>query len=245
MKYSIGLKTDPGPKTRNEDTMLAVVPTEQRDTVLLVVADGMGGANAGDLASREAVNVLHAQLIEKGAPERDTAAERLVEAIKLANVSVYEHSQSSPDLDGMGSTVVAALILKDSFWVAHVGDSRAYLIRGGEPRQITEDHTWVRSQVRDGKITQEQADRLHMNHVLDRALGPDSAVNVDVWADDTLEPGDVLVLCSDGLSGVVTPERIAAVVADNTAQQAAETLVNIALAEGTRDNVSAIVFRFH
>lgn len=244
MKLSIGHKTDPGPrKGGNEDSLLAVIPPSHPDMALLVVADGMGGAKGGEHASYEAVTVIQKQLLERDLPTPQDASERLRAAVTAANLSIHTKGSNEPEMEGMGCTVVVAIVIDGAFWVASVGDSRAYHIRGSQVRQLTDDHTWVSQQVRDGVLTKEQAARHSLRHVLDRALGAETAVDVDVFAKDALQSGDVLLLCTDGLYGVLDGATLAQIVGDLTAQEAAEKLVAAALAAQTRDNVSAVVLR--
>jgi protein phosphatase len=244
MTYSIGINTNTGPKARNEDSVLVAIPEDTAHAVLMIVADGMGGAKAGHLASQQTVQVLKNVIIDRGLPTRESASQRLREAIEAANSSVHATGKSSPDYEGMGSTVVTVLVMGNTYWVAHVGDSRAYMIRDEQIKQLTQDHTWVTTQIRDGKLTQKQADDLQLGHVLDRALGPEGDVQIDLFTDDVLSSGDILVLCSDGLSGVVEPEEIAEIACSHPAQAAADLLVEKALAYDTRDNVSVVVFQF-
>ena len=143
----------------------------------------------------------------------------------------------------MGCTVVVVLTLDDTYWVASVGDSRVYLVRDNQAYQLTDDHTWVNARVREGVLTAEQAANHSLRHVLDRALGTRPSVEVDIRPDEYLEMDDVLVLCTDGLYGVVSDEEIAAITSQLDAQMAAQKLVEVALAAPTHDNVSVVVLR--
>lgn len=244
MKLSIGLKTDPGPREgANQDSILGMVSETSPTVALLVVADGMGGAKAGEHASQEAVAVIKKNLVEAGLPTVENARDRLREAVTLANQSIYEKSHSSPDMEGMGCTVVIALVIDDVYWIASVGDSRAYLVRGNENYQLTDDHTWVNARVREGLLTPEQAANHSLRHVLDRALGTEATIEVDVWPDDVLETGDVIILCTDGLYGVLEDESIVELATQPSAEEAADALVNKALVAQTHDNTSVVVLR--
>jgi len=244
MKYSVGLSTDPGPRSGvNQDSASVSVPKEKPSSVLLVVADGMGGANAGDYASQQAVSTIKEELLKDNLPHPEFVPHRLQEAITLANQKIFDRSSTSPDMHGMGCTVVVAVVLDDTFWVASVGDSRAYLIRNGSVKQLTEDHTWVNAQVRVGLLTPEQAANHDLSHVLERAVGTDTEVEVDILADDILETDDVLVLCSDGLYNVVEDTSMAALIDGLSAQEAADLLLKSALEAPARDNVTVAVLR--
>lgn len=244
MKLSIGLRTDPGPREgQNQDTILGILLEGPPQLALLIVADGMGGAKGGAHASQEAVTVIREHLIDREFPTASEVPQRLLEAITAANTSIYQKGLSSPELEGMGCTVVVALVVDDVYWIASVGDSRAYLMRGSDSRQLTDDHTWVNARVREGLLTPEQAASHSLRHVLDRALGADKAIEVDVWPDDVLEEGDIILLCSDGLYSVLDDERIRKLVAGKSATEAADALVREALDMPTHDNVSVAVLR--
>jgi protein phosphatase len=244
MKLGIGFKTDPGPREgHNQDTILAVIPEGRPDAALLIVADGMGGAKAGEQASREAVRVLQSYLLDQGLPAPEEAPARLLEAITAANASIHAKGLSSPDMEGMGCTIVVALVLDDTFWIASVGDSRAYLVRGSQIHQLTTDHTWVNARVREGLLTPEQAAKHSLRHVLDRALGTKSTVEIDVWPDEVLEEDDILVLCTDGLYNVLDRRVIAEIASSYPPQEAAEALVDRALRAPATDNVSVVILR--
>ncbi len=244
MRLSIGLQTDPGPrKGENQDSVLAVVPQDRPDLGLAIVADGMGGAKGGATASREAITVLRRELLEAEPLTRENAPSRLMAAITHANTSIHVKGLDSADMQGMGCTVVVALVIDHVFWIASVGDSRAYLVRKDVVTQLTEDHTWVRQQVRDGVLTHEQAATHSLRHVLERALGADQTIEVDVWPGHAVEPGDVLVLCSDGLYGVLDEEAICEIASHYPPQEAADRLLDRALRAPARDNVSVVVLR--
>src|SRR5690348_14154698 len=244
MKLSLGLKTDRGPREgENQDSIMGVVIDGPPRVALAIVADGMGGAKAGEHASQEAVKVVHEYLMGDGLPTVENAAARLREAITLANKSIYDKGKSSSEMEGMGCTVVVALVIEDVYWIASVGDSRAYLVRDAESHQLTDDHTWVNARVREGLLTPEQAANHSLRHVLDRALGTETSIEVDVWPDDVLEEGDILMLCTDGLYGVLEDGEIEKLIADRSPEDAAEALVDHALNAPTHDNTSVIVLR--
>jgi PPM family protein phosphatase len=244
MNLSLGLKTDRGPREgENQDSIMAVIMEGPPRVALAIVADGMGGAKAGERASQEAVSVVYDYLVGNGMPTVENAATRLREAIILANKSIYDKGKTSSDMEGMGCTVVVALVIDDVYWIASVGDSRAYLVRNAESHQLTDDHTWVNARVREGLLTPEQAANHSLRHVLDRALGTETSIEVDVWPDDVLEEGDVLLLCTDGLYGVLEEGDIPSLVAERTSEEAAEALVDRALNAPTHDNTSVIVLR--
>jgi serine/threonine protein phosphatase PrpC len=242
MKLNIGLRTDAGPREgQNQDSVLAYHVDGPPNVAILIVADGMGGARAGERASQEAVAVIKEALIDNGLPTADDAQSRLHQAVSLANAMIHEKSKSSAEMEGMGCTVVVALVIDDVYWIASVGDSRAYLIRNNETRQLTDDHTWVNARVREGLLTPEQAANHSLRHVLDRALGTEDSIEIDVWPDDLLEEGDTLVLCTDGVYGVLDSNIIAKLAVQSSADEAAAALIDQALKSETHDNASVVV----
>ena len=225
-------RTDTGLQRRgNEDSSYARPP-------VFVVADGMGGAQAGEVASRIAV-----QAFEEGLPEVGSAEERLAARVHEANSRIYERSHSMRELDGMGTTVTAALLDDEHVAIAHVGDSRAYLFRDGELRRLTQDHSLVDELVRQGKLTEEQAAEHPQRSIITRALGPEATVEVDTWS-YAARAGDVVLLCSDGLTSMISEARIGEVLTGAPGlAAAAEQLIRDANAAGGRDNITVILFR--
>lgn len=215
-------------RTQNEDSF--VVGGD-----LFAVCDGMGGALAGEVASETACRFLM-QLGSEGEP-----AERLREVVRQANAEILKLSTEQPGMTGMGTTLTAAVRQGDSLVLAHVGDSRAYLLRDGALRQITEDHSLVAEMVRQGRLTLEQAMVHPHRSVITRALGTEEGVEPDVTT-VSLEVGDRLVLCSDGVSGLVPEDRLRQILAGGEEPQAtAHELVKEALAHGGDDNATVVV----
>jgi protein phosphatase len=221
------------------------------DFVLAVVADGMGGAVAGEEASRMAVEAIQEGLSIRentsteafGTMDDDMLADKLRAAIHTANDHIMQRATAFPELKGMGTTVTLALVRKNHTIVAHVGDSRAYLIDGYDHsvNQITADHSFVEALLAAGHITEEQAEAHPMRNVLYRALGQADNVDVDVYFSH-LHIGDRLVLCSDGLTRHVKAHEIADIaLASPNPDVASQKLVDLANARGGEDNVSVIV----
>jgi serine/threonine protein phosphatase PrpC len=227
-------RTDVGrQRERNEDALLAL-------TRVFAVADGMGGHRAGEVASATALEPL-AALDTADLGDEDAARTALVEAVLAANRAVASRAQDEPDLEGMGTTLTAVLVHDGLAHVAHVGDSRAYLWRGGALPQLTDDHTLVQALVDQGRITADQARVHHSRSVITRAIGVGAEVEVDVLA-VPLAPGDRLLLCSDGLSGVVDDGAIAEVLAAHADGDAATAaLVEAANAGGGPDNITVLL----
>jgi len=200
---------------------------------LFAVADGMGGHRAGEVASATALEALRAAV---------AAGRPLDEALELANDAVYEKSTDDPSMAGMGTTLTAGMAVEnDLFLIGHVGDSRAYLVRGPEMEQVTDDHSLVEELVRDGKLTPEQAAVHPQRSIITRALGVADGVEIDLYP-VVLEPGDRIVLCSDGLSSMVRDPVIARIVRrEPEPTRAAEALVDAANEAGGEDNITAVV----
>ena len=244
MRLSVGLGTDPGPREGvNQDSALAVLAPDRPDAALLIVADGMGGHKSGERASQQAVQIVYDHVLGQGLPTPADVRSRIRKAIQAANLAIHQQGRTSEALEGMGCTVVVALIMGDQYWVASVGDSRAYLVQDRVIRQLTEDHTWVNARVQEGLLTPDEAAIHSLRHVLDRALGPEEEVEVDCSPPHTLEAGDVLVLCSDGLYDVVSERVVAWAAANHPAQEAAEVLIARALDAPAHDNVTVAVLR--
>ena len=225
-------KTDTGRQRRdNEDSALARAP-------VFAVADGMGGAQAGEVASRIAIEAFEPPLPDEGTPE-----ERLAERVREANRKIYERSRAEHESAGMGTTLTAAYLDHGALAIAHVGDSRAYMFRDGVLRRLTQDHSLVDELVRRGKLTEEQAAEHPQRSIITRALGPEPEVEVDTWS-YSAKAGDVLLLCSDGLTSMVSEERVAEILATaDSLDHAADQLIAEANEAGGRDNITVVLFR--
>ena len=210
--------------------------TLARKGMLYIVADGMGGHEAGDTASRMATRTVMREYYSDPSPD---VTQSLKRAIQIANAEIYNEAQS-PEYEGMGTTLVAAVLKGDRLFVANVGDSRAYLIHGQRIKQITRDHSWVVEQVRAGIITEEEARSHEHRHLLTRSLGGKAAIVVDLFH-EKLKPGDAVLLCSDGLTEEVWEEEIGQIVASHRPQEATNQLIDLANQRGGSDNITAIV----
>ncbi|HEX2030944.1 MAG TPA: Stp1/IreP family PP2C-type Ser/Thr phosphatase [Actinomycetota bacterium] len=233
MRFRAGAHTDVGRvREGNEDGFMA-------DDPLFAVADGMGGHQGGEVASRLALEALG-----RGAPRSPGDGDpsgRLAEVVREANLAVLEKASTDPALHGMGTTLTAVVAGDQRIHLAHVGDSRAYLLRDGQLRRLTKDHTVVERMVEQGRLTPEEAEIHPQRSILTNALGVDADIRVDEATHD-IRPGDRLLLCSDGLTGMVGEEEIAAILTDNADPQvAAEALVAAANEAGGQDNITALV----
>lgn len=243
----IGARTDVGRMRKNNEDNFKVVP----ELNLFVLSDGMGGEAHGEVASQMAVEGV-AEHFANYKPGSSTAAVnsglsecsiRLVSAVRAANRSIFDLASKNPTHRGMGATVVAACVEGQRLSLAHVGDSRAYLLRDGALQQLTNDHSLVAEQVRRGILTQAQAEESDMASVLTRAMGID--INVDVDVDEhILMPKDALLMCSDGLTRMVTdPEIASTLLTVLDPQHAVDRLVELANENGGADNVTVVVVR--
>lgn len=231
-----GFKTDPGAtRLNNEDTVYV-----NEGLGLFVVADGMGGHNAGEVASYQAVEAIVSS-IQAGLDSGRSTAAVVRQAVVDANREVFRNSLTDPWWNEMGTTVVLALFRGDRVLVSHVGNSRAYLIKNGTIQQLTEDHTFVAEWVKEGSITSQEARTHKARHGLTMALGVEDEVepDTDEWPWDG---SGYLLLCSDGLTEALEDIEILEIVTRATAPaEACETLVERAKARGSRDNISVII----
>ena len=210
---------------------------------LAVVCDGMGGAKSGNVASRLATDVFIREVKRTWNASLDDDALRrmLVDAVELANRAVYEHAQLSEDFSGMGTTLVAAFVKTDLAIAVNVGDSRAYLLREQGVTRITEDHSVVQLMVRRGEITEEEAKDHPYRNIITRALGTDDSVSCDVFT-LRVAPGDAILLCSDGLSNLLTDQELLfEVVHAVHKEQCCQHLIEIAKDRGAPDNITAVL----
>ncbi|MFC5471922.1 Stp1/IreP family PP2C-type Ser/Thr phosphatase [Cohnella suwonensis] len=208
-----------------------------------IVADGMGGHRAGDVASAMAVDSLVQSLQAAGAKLTiANGAEALREMVSEANRTIYDTASLNDQYHNMGTTVVVALLDGNTGIIAHIGDSRAYRLRAGRLEQLTEDHTLVNELTKSGQISAEEAARHPRRNVLTRALGTDREVEADIGSIDW-HAGDTLLLCSDGLSGLVEPADVSAALGEPGGQleHRAQRLVDLAMAAGGDDNITVVL----
>ncbi|MGD2134654.1 MAG: Stp1/IreP family PP2C-type Ser/Thr phosphatase [Gemmatimonadales bacterium] len=216
---------------------------------LLVVADGMGGAAAGEVASKMATEVIYEHMATAWTNDSEATpqqfAYRLKEAVELANTKIHGYAKEHPELRGMGTTTTAVGVFEDHLYLTQVGDSRAYLIRSGDGIQLTKDQSLMQRLVDAGEITEEEAERSERRNIILQALGPDARVRVDL-TNQQIRRGDAIVLCSDGLSGQVTREEITAAVAadDRELVDICGELIDMANERGGPDNITVVIARF-
>jgi protein phosphatase len=243
MKWTYAGRTDVGRvRPGNEDAFFA-----DNERGVFIVADGMGGHVAGEVASQivtETVGPGVCAAIGNGLRAGELR-DRVLELIEEANEAILQRAETEPEKRGMGTTLTLLALVPDSkYLIEQVGDSRGYLLRDGVLNQITRDHTVVQQQVDRGALTPEQARDHPLSHILTRALGTESNVEADSF-DDAAQSGDIFLLCSDGLSGMISDETIEAILSTpaNDLQDVADGLVDAANAAGGLDNVTAVVVK--
>lgn len=240
-------RTDKGiTRTNNEDSFHS-----EAEIGLFIVADGMGGYAAGEVAGRMAVDVIRDHIKKSfikdepfiGGRNDDYAkpTNRLASGIRLANQVIYEAARNNPSWSGMGTTVAAVLLAGNTLSIAHVGDSRVYLVRADSIEQLTDDHSLVSEQVRQGLLTKEEAEKSNVRNVITRALGKEQSVEVDLNETAVME-GDRIILCSDGLTSMVPDDVILSTVASvHEPDKACGTLIDIANKNGGKDNITTVL----
>jgi protein phosphatase len=237
---NVGMK-----RQNNEDNYLI-----NDEVGVYVCCDGMGGHAGGDYASQIAVTTVEevmANIRDEGAVDDDAAEDQITQekikyAIRLAGKRIYERAQADPEFRGMGTTAVILLFRRGMAYLAHVGDSRGYLLRGGQITQRTEDHSWVNEQIKAGLITAETAKHHRFRNIITRSLGFQEEVEIDTQV-LRAEPGDMYLLCSDGLTNLVSEEEIRDMLIAKSFQEALRDLVALANERGGDDNITAVLAR--
>ncbi len=241
MHLAVAARTDTGRMRRGNEDNLHADANEHRG--LFIVADGMGGHAAGEIASQMAVDVLISELAAVNDLTAQAAGEKFSEALKLANRTVYERTTKELEKSGMGSTASALLLSDTHYLIGHVGDSRIYLVRDGKMNQLTKDHSLVQEQVDAGLITAEQARNHPQSNVITCCIGMSGDIEPDVIAGET-KVGDVFLLASDGLTGMVDDRRLLQLLQSRASP---ERIVNAMIADannnGGIDNITAIVVK--
>ncbi len=231
-------------RSLNEDSFCIYGLDEQKKPGFCVLSDGMGGHNAGEVASQKTVQFIVEALRDKLELGRDAIPMEMKNAVKDANVKIFQMASSNQSQYGMGATLVLAVVLDTVVYLANVGDSRAYAYRNGELMQITKDHSVVEEMMANGSITLEEAKVHPQRNIITRAIGTDPCVEPDLFEYDYL-PGDILLLCSDGLSGMVDDSKIIDILEENeNAREAVSALIKTANENGGQDNITAICIHF-
>lgn len=238
MQLSVGARTDVGMiRAGNEDNFFAGTNGSRG---LFVVADGMGGHAAGEVASEMCVRILQRELLQGDFVARD-AIRQLAESLRRANRAIYERTQVEVDKQGMGTTASVLLLAEGRYLIGQIGDSRVYLLRDGVLRQLTKDHSYVQEQVDAGFLTPEQARYHPYSNVITRCVGASEAVEPDVY-DGEVKTGDLFLVASDGLTGMVDDRRLLQLLTSRaTPARMVDALIAEANGRGGLDNITAIV----
>ena len=246
-------KTDVGRRRKlNEDNILI-----DRDTNLYAVCDGMGGHNAGEVASKMAIESLHAFIDKSHGEEKDITwpyglepqlsfeANRLKTAIKLANKRIFKAADNREDYTGMGTTLVAALVNDSTLTIGSAGDSRCYMVRAGKLTQLTRDDSWVSAAWSEGILSHDEIDRHPLRNVITKAVGAKDSIEIET-SEHMLAAGDLVLLCSDGLHAMLTDDQILALLEPmpGTLEKTADVLVEAANEAGGKDNVSVVLLKY-
>lgn len=246
-------KTDVGRRRKlNEDNLLI-----DRDTNLYAVCDGMGGHNAGEVASKMAIETLHAFIAKSHGEEKDITwpyglepslsfeANRLKTAIKLANKRIFKAADNREDYTGMGTTLVAALVNDGTLTVGNAGDSRCYMVRAGKITQLTRDDSWVSAAWAEGILSSDEIDRHPLRNVITKAVGAKDKIELET-SEHKLAAGDIILLCSDGLHAMITDDQILALLhpLPGSLEKTADVLIDAANEAGGKDNVSVVLLEY-
>lgn len=238
MGFKVGAATDIGRKRSQNQDNIASCP----ELGLFVVADGMGGHRGGETASAMAVEIIPQIVRSTVSGSEWDPKEVIADAVLQANNRIFERAQQQSTLQGMGTTTVSMLFKGNTLTIGHVGDSRAYFFRDGNLWQLTRDHSLVQEKLRAGMITRAEVKTDRMKNVITRSVGFEPDVNVETYEMDT-QAGDLFLLCSDGLSGLVDDDQIAEILRQESAtlEDAVKALINAANSNGGDDNISTIL----
>ncbi len=242
LRLTVAQRTDIGLKRQhNEDNVAYIVPKDARiltkKGALFIVADGMGGHAAGEVASEIAVRTVTTLYYQDNDSD---VVECLLRAISYANTAIFQRAMEHIEHNGMGTTCVAAVLLGSTLYVTNIGDSRAYLVRSNAIRQISQDHSWVAEQVRAGAMSEEEAQMHEMRNMITRSLGSLPDVEIDMFV-EKVEEGDTLILCSDGLCAMLDDSELLELIKQYTPQESVYRLIERANEYGGNDNITALV----
>ncbi len=239
----VGGNTDKGIRRENNQDVFYI--SDDPSMPIYILADGMGGHKAGELASNMASEIIVERIIkDKDKLNSEKSVMKWIKkTIEEANTKIYLESRKNKEYMGMGTTIIIGYIYKDKFYLGHVGDSRAYVIRDEKMEQITEDHSYVNQLLKLGNITKEEARNHPKKNMITRAVGSSSIIEIDL-IDRQYKKGDILVLCSDGLYNMVEDSQILEAFKNNKMQKACDKLISIANDNGGIDNITVLAIKF-
>lgn len=243
MKYAA--KTDRGLVRELNEDCYRIIAGDDSNCCAFIVADGMGGHKCGELASRVAVEYISDSIKSdaKNLFSSENLSEDLRRIVEGTNAAVYQKSIELPEAAGMGTTLTMAVVTSSNVTVAHVGDSRLYIVRDGKISKVTEDHSYIEELIKKGTITRDEAENHPQKNVITRAIGSSHEIDIDM-INLTVESDDILILCTDGLTNMVSADHIMEAVKENEPQEACEQLVEAAKGNGGDDNITVIVIKY-
>lgn len=242
MRFAAG--TDRGLVRDSNEDSYKIIPESSQNSYVYIIADGMGGHNCGEVASRMAVDFISNYVQKDGNRlfSSQNIEEKLKKLVEDTNTTVFETSLKNPEASGMGTTLTMAVIAGEKATVAHVGDSRLYLMRDEIIQQITEDHTYIWELIKKGSLTREEAEVHPRKHVITRAIGSSPDLEVDMLTLE-IQDEDILLLCTDGLTNMIGDDEIYRILKDNEPEAACEGLIEAAKSKGGEDNITVIVIK--
>jgi protein phosphatase len=242
LRFAAG--TDRGLVRDSNEDSYKIIPESSQNPYVYIIADGMGGHNCGEVASRMAVDFISNYVQKDGNRlfSSQNIEEKLKKLVEDTNTTVFETSLKNPEASGMGTTLTMAVIAGQKATVAHVGDSRLYLMRDEMIKQITEDHTYIWELIKKGSLTREEAEVHPRKHVITRAIGSSPDLEVDMLTLE-IQDEDILLLCTDGLTNMIGDDEIYRILKDNEPEAACEGLIEAAKSKGGEDNITVIVIK--
>jgi serine/threonine protein phosphatase PrpC len=245
MKY--GVESDKGRVRELNEDYFNILAGHPNIPLTMMIADGMGGHNSGEIASKMAVECVSNYILknpDKISSEKNIE-ENIIDVVNRANDAVYTGSLKNVEYSGMGTTMIVSVVLNNKMYIGHVGDSRVYLIREGTIKRLTTDHSYIEELIKNGSLTREQAENHPQKHIITRALGCEEIIEVDFYTCE-LHKNDIFVLCTDGLTNMISEQKIMEVVCRHKdPQQACKELVELANKNGGIDNITVIVLQNH
>ena len=240
-----GVESDKGKIRELNEDYFNILSGNEKVPLTFIIADGMGGHNSGEVASKMAVDYVSKYILKHPdhISNEEDIEENIIEIMNKANEAVYFGSTQNKEYSGMGTTLIICVVLNKKMYIGHVGDSRVYLIRDGAIKRITTDHSYIEELIKNGSLTREQAKNHPKKHIITRALGCENFIEVDTYSCEIKE-NDIYVLCTDGLTNMVSEQQIMEVACRNEdPKEACKEMIRLANEYGGEDNTTVIVLR--